>query len=226
MPVVPSKCVAKIEFYQSHVAQWASNAESIGTTPGAVSALATLTEAARDAFKEQQEIQNAAKAATLKLQTAVDAMGTAGASIMKQIRAKGGEAGNGVYSLASIPAPARPSPIGAPGKPSDFKIKLHQDGSLLLKWKCPNPAGAVGTIYQLYRRIGNSSDEKFAYLGNSGQRKFVDTTLPAGAAQVTYQIQAVRSTRSGPFAQFNVNFGGVPVMPSLTRKTPVTQVAA
>jgi len=35
----------------------------------------------------------------------------------------------------------------------------------------------------------------------------VDATIPAGSSQVTYQMQAVRSTAAGPWAQFNVNFG-------------------
>ncbi len=47
----------------------------------------------------------------------------------------------------------------------------------------------------------------FDFLGTSGQRKFIDTTVPAGSSQITYQLQGVRSTAIGPYAQFNVNFG-------------------
>jgi hypothetical protein len=48
---------------------------------------------------------------------------------------------------------------------------------------------------------------EFGFLGNAGEKKFVDTLIPAGSSQVTYQIRAVRSTSAGGWAQFNVNFG-------------------
>ena len=66
----------------------------------------------------------------------------------------------------------------------------------------------VGTIYQVSRRTGaTGAGGAFVAVGGTGTRSFVDPTVPAGAAAVTYQIQAVRSTAVGPWAQFNVNFG-------------------
>jgi hypothetical protein len=98
--------------------------------------------------------------------------------------------------------------VGAPGTPTDFTVSLNGDGTLKLKWKCANPAGSVGTIYQVWRRIGGAGGAgEFVYLGGSGTKDFTDDTLPAGSAAVTYQIQGVRSTAIGPWAQFNVNFG-------------------
>ena len=48
--------------------------------------------------------------------------------------------------------------------------------------------------------------------------------MPAGSSQVTYQIQAVRSTAVGPWAQFNVNFGvssaGFAIVKSVTESAP------
>ena len=99
----------------------------------------------------------------------------------------------------------RPSPRPAPGTPSDFGIKLSGDGSLTLTWTCKNPKGSTGTMYQVYRRT--TATGEFTYLGGAGEKKFVDATVPAGTARVTYQIQAVRSTAVGPWAQFNVTFG-------------------
>jgi hypothetical protein len=131
--------------------------------------------------------------------------------------------------LASIPAPAKPSPIAPPGKPSQFIVKLNQEGSLELKWKCPNPAGAVGTMYHLHRRT--EAGGALVYLGTSGERRFVDATLPPGSSQVTYQIQAFRSTSVGPAAQFNVNLGvdaGMQKLASSTAKvtTKMARIAA
>jgi hypothetical protein len=205
MPVVPNKLTERIEFYENHVTPWNTNATAIGTTTAAVTHLSTKTVAARDAFNAQQAAQDAAKAATHTQKMAIDAMETAGASIIKQVRSKAAISGDSVYTLAQIPAPATPSPRPAPGTPANFTVDLFQDGSLELKWKCANPAGSSGTIYQVWRRV--EADGQFEYLGGSGLRKYIDNTIPAGSSQVTYQIQAVRSTAVGAFAQFNVNFG-------------------
>lgn len=226
MAVVPNKNAEKISFYENHIEPWTTNATAIGTTTTAVTDLETKTTAARDAFNAQQTAQDAAKAATLTLQMAVDAMATAGASIITQIRSKASTAGDSVYTLAQIPAPATPSPRPAPGQPTDFSVTLGADGALSLKWKCANPTGSTGTIYQMWRRIGGAGE--FTYLGGSGTKDFVDATVPAGSSQVTYQIQAVRSTAVGPWAQFNVNFGtssGGTTIASITEGTP-SKIAA
>ena len=54
------------------------------------------------------------------------------------------------------------------------------------------------------RKIGSG---EFQFVGGVGEKKFVDQTVPAGSTTITYQLQAVRSTASGEWAQFNVNFG-------------------
>src|SRR5689334_19924294 len=78
------------------------------------------------------------------------------AAIISQVRAKAGMAGNGIYIRASIDVPKKGSPIGQPGQPTSFRHTLSPDGALRLTWKCKQPRGAVGTIYQVYRQIGMS----------------------------------------------------------------------
>ena len=207
MSVVPPAKLAKIGFYENHISPWSLNSVAVGTTAAEVTALQTKTEAARDAYNAAIAARDAAKAATLAYDNAVAAMADAGADIIKQIRAKAATAGSNVYVLAQIPAPAIPTPVGPPGTPFDFSVELLGDGSLELRWKCNNPAGSAGTMYQVYRRIGPGGAGEFVYCGGNGSKKFLDATLPAGSAGVTYQIQAVRSTSTGPWAQFNVNFG-------------------
>ena len=107
--------------------------------------------------------------------------------------------------MAEIPAPAIPGPKPAPGTPTGFTATIGADGALTLKWKCANPRGTSGTIYQVWRRSSPSAE--FQYVGGSGSKTFVDPTIPAGSTAVTYQIQAVRSTAVGEPAQFIVNFG-------------------
>ena len=118
-----------------------------------------------------------------------------------------------------------PQPVTELGTPTDCRVSLGADGSITLKWKCASPR-ATGMVYQVFRRVGEG---EFAYLGGTGEKKFTDSTLPTGASQVTYQLQAVRSTASGPWAQFNVNFGttggGGTMIASVTQSTP-TKLAA
>jgi hypothetical protein len=225
--VLPDTRIGRIEFCENHNTPFSTNAVAIGTTPAAVTDLATKTAAARAAYNAQQAAQNAAKAATNDYDIAARAMTLAVADILKQIKTQASLSGPGVYSLAEIPAPAIPSPRPAPGKPTDFTATLEENGSLNLKWKCANPAGTSGTIYQIYRRTSPTGE--FTYIGGSGSKAFEDATIPAGSSGVTYQIQAVRSTAVGLWAQFNVNFGvssGGGVTMASVSETPPTRVAA
>ena len=78
-------------------------------------------------------------------------------------------------------------------------------GTLELKWKCANPAGTQGTMYEVLRKVGTAAS--FSFVGGSGVKSFTDDTLPIGVSPVRYQITAVRSTSRGKPAQFIVNFG-------------------
>ena len=205
MAIVPTKIPEKVAFYQSRVAGWTTNATAIGLSSSEMTTMSAKVTAAVNALADHIAAQQAAKDATIVMHDTVLAMGLYGADLIKKIKAKAGQSGNSVYALASLPSPVTPSPVGDPGLPTDFKVSLNQDGSVDLSWKCPNPPGAVGTLYQVFRRIGATGE--FDYLGGSGQKAFTDATIPAGSSQVTYQIQAVRSTAIGPWAQFNVNFG-------------------
>jgi hypothetical protein len=96
------------------------------------------------------------------------------------------------------------TPLAHPGPLSNFKVELGGNGSVSIKWKSDNPAGAHGTMYEIWRRVDTNA---FAYCGTAGKKQFVDVTLPAGASSVIYRVRAVRSTKAGPWATFNVNFG-------------------
>lgn len=203
--VVPQKAVDRLEFYERHIPGWTTEAVGIGLVAGDVTALGTKATTARASYEAQKTAQDAAQAATLTWQNDLAALSRAGSECIKKIRVKAGSAGTSVYALAEIPAPATPSPAPAPGKPTDLVVSLDSSGALALKWKCPNPAGVSGTMYQLRRRIGAAME--FEYIGGTGSKKFLDNKIPAGSTQVTYQIQAVRSTAVGLSAEFNVNFG-------------------
>ncbi len=212
MGVVPDTRIGKIEFYEAHVAPWTANAAAIGLDAADVANLATLTSDARDAYNAAEAARLAARAATLAFYDAVRAMHSgAGAgqdmidTIRNHARVKND---SNVYVLAQIPAPATPGVTPPPGTPFDLRIGLLQTGALELKWKCNNPAGTQGTIYEVRRQIGGAGGGAgFTFIGASGSRGFTDDTLPTGSAPIVYQITAVRSTARGNPAQFIVNFG-------------------
>lgn len=205
MGLVPIKPLARLQFYENHTSGWASAAVAIGTTTAAVTDLTTKATAARAAYDAQQNALNAAKMATQAWRQSMAALSLAGSAILDQIRGKAKVSGDSIYTLANIPAPATPTPVPPPGTPFELKVALKPDGSLELKWKCSNPAGATGTFYQIARKVDGAT--AFDYLATVGTRTFTDETLPAGAKTVLYQIQAGRTTAMGVAQQFIVNIG-------------------
>ena len=103
---------------------------------------------------------------------------------------------------------ATPSPMPPPGTPSNFRVELLGDGSIRMTWRANNPTRMSGVTYQIWRRFG--SEGEFTFVGASGEKKYIDSTIPAGTPQVQYQIRGIRPTAAGAWATFNVNFGVAP----------------
>jgi hypothetical protein len=99
---------------------------------------------------------------------------------------------------------AAAQPMPPPGTPTDGKATLNGMGAVNLTFKCKNPTGSSGTVYQIWRQ---ADDGALMYLGGTGEKAFVDSTVPAGTSVLTYKVQAVRSTASGDWATFVVTFG-------------------
>jgi hypothetical protein len=206
MPTVPVKGLDRIVWYEAHVPVWVTNVTAIGLISSETTDLTTKTTNARTAYAEQIAAQETAKAKTQAYYEALNLLSVAGAAAIKKIRGKAEQVGGtSVYTLAEIPPPAIPGPCGELGTPYKFKAELSVTGQLTLGWKNTNPKSATGVVYQVFRRTDPMG--AFEYLGGSGDKKFVDGTLPAGSNQVSYQVQAVRSTSVGAFAQFDVKFG-------------------
>lgn len=206
MGIVPKPTAKRIAFYRTRIAKFEQNAEAIGTTPEAVADLDAKLVVARDALSHQRKAQNAARSATLRLRLAMDEVTNAGAAIISQVRTKARMTGNpGVYSLASLPPIAERSPMAEPGTPTAFSFTLESDGLLLLKWQCKNPRGSSGTMYHVFRSIGANSP--LIFLGATGSKAFLDSTIPPGTSAITYRVQAFRSTKVGVANNFIVTFG-------------------
>lgn len=207
MRTVPRKLTDKLTFYGVHLAKWAENAEALGVSEDAIAELGAKLAATKAAYDAQCQAQQLAQVATARLKNAADELSVVGSSIIQQIRSTAATGGPGIYSLASIAGPSGPSPMAEPGTPRNLKYTLDAIGALHLKWSCRNPRGSTGTVYQVWRRIG--FDGPLVYLAGVGGKEFVDATIPAGTARVTYKVQALRSTGVGQAAEFGVQFGGV-----------------
>ncbi|MBU6413235.1 MAG: hypothetical protein KGS45_07155 [Planctomycetes bacterium] len=209
MGIVPTTRLGKVQFYESHLDAWSGNAVAIGLTAAQVTNLSELTADARKAYDDAELARIASKSATQAFYDAVRAMHNgsgAGADMIDAIRLKAQNTNDpNVYTLAQIPPPAPPGTTPPPGTPFDFTVGLLQDGAVELKWKCNNPSGTQGTIYEVKRRIGESG--AFQFVGAIGVRTFIDDTIPSGSSPVTYQVTGVRSTQRGNPAQFTVSFG-------------------
>jgi hypothetical protein len=205
MRTVPRNQAPKITFFQGQLPRWARNAEQLGLNPDDIAMMTARTEAAQAALIAQRKAQLAAEAATLDLREAMDAMATMGASMLLQIRATAARSGGAIYPLAAIDPPAKGSPVGEPGTPFKFEFSIDDNGALHLTWKCKNPRGSVGTMYQVYREVDGSGE--MAFLGTTGKKQFTDATVPQGAKTIVYKVRAMRSTKVGQSATFNVSFG-------------------
>jgi hypothetical protein len=212
MGIVPDDRLARVAFYEAHISPWAASPPAIGLTAGQVTNLSTLTKAARNAYDLAEIARNRSKAATQAFYDAVRAMHNgpnAGSDMIEAIKNFASTTNNpNVFVLANIPAPARPGTLPPPGTSFGFTVNLLQSGAVQLKWKCNNPAGTSGTLYEVRRAstVAPSASD-FVFIGASGSKSFLDETLQRGAAPATYQITAVRSTSRGNPAQFTVNFG-------------------
>lgn len=209
MSIVPNTEIGKITFYEAHIGPWTATPTQIGLVAADCTALAALITTARKAWDAQQAAAEAAKAATTAMHNAVRAMHTLGAVDLAKIKAYADVTNDpNVYAKAQIPMPATPAPVGPPGTPFDFTVALEQTGAVTLKWKCNNPSGAAGTVYEVRRRLSaTGGGGTFDYVGSQGVKSFTDDSIPGGSTALTYQITAIRSTKRGTPGQFNVNFG-------------------
>jgi hypothetical protein len=200
MRLVPEDNAGKIAFYAAHIEVWLARASELGLTVEDVELLKGDYEVVKAKDAAQQMAQQAAMSATLGRDIAIRTMDRRGASIIQKIRSHGRLQGNAVYAAAMIPAPADPSPLGAPGKPYQFKDELEV-GWLRLRWKSKNPRGAAGTMYQVERSIDGGP---MTLLGITGDRSFIDATIPGGTREILYKVRAVRSTKVGEAALHTV----------------------
>lgn len=214
MRILPKTPAQQVERLTALIPAWAVDPGGLGLSPARIAELETLLAQARAAQLAAYEARNAARAATLAFEIATAALTHNASAAITTIKATAGTSPDPVAVLAQarLPAPrsrARPGSIPAPGTPTEFRVELLQNGSVVLSWTCDNPEGSTGTMYRVRRRIGGAHAGGFEFLELLGERRYTDNTIPAGTDAITYEVMALRSTRRGQPALFDVNFGTV-----------------
>ncbi len=196
MPIVPANSVAALEFYESHGPLWQSNAAALGIPTTLAASIKADAITTRGLYQAAIDARNASKAATLEWQSALAGLRTDGSAGIAAIKAFADNAAdpNAVYALAQIPAPTPPAPLPAPGQPSDFTVGVLASGALSLKWKMTGTQGG-NIFYQVKRRL--LGETAYTILGGSGNKTFIDETLPAGIDSVQYIVTAFRGQTAG-----------------------------
>lgn len=208
MAILPDRTQDLLDFFDQHAPVWVAQAGSIGVPPAMASAFATAAAAARDAYNDHLAAAEAARAAAGTSRSTIRSTRASAAEIIRLVKAYAATQDKPelIYTLAQIPEPSAPSPLPAPGVPTDIRATLGTDGSITLRWKAQNPQGSGGTIYNIRRKLPGESAPVF--IGAAGSRKFVDFTIPAGTASVQYIIYGQRALSVGqPSAPFTVLFG-------------------
>lgn len=208
MSVFPNKVLEFLTFCEAHAEVWSNVGSTIGLSAAQIAAFEADTAAARAAFNAHTATTDADRAAAGAQRDAISALRTRGGDIVRSIRAFAEQqtTPNTVYQTAQIPPPAVPGTMPPPGLPFDFSAGLNPDGSITFRWKCDNPKGASGTVYNVRRK--SEGESAFTYIGSVGERRYTDATIPAGANRVEYTVTGQRGPSIGPASSvFTVLFG-------------------
>ncbi len=209
MAILPRRLEDLLTFMDNHANAWSTVFAQIGISSQQAAVFQDAATKARDAYNARKDADDAARAATLSQRDAVrDARRTC-QDLIDLIKAFANTSANptAVLNAAQLPPPAPPTPMPAPGQPTDISVGIDPTlGSIQLAWKCINPEGASGTAYIVRRKTPTQSE--WTFVGVTGKKNFTDASFIAGPDRVQYTVQAQRSDAAGPVSNIlEVNFG-------------------
>ncbi|UYV11972.1 MAG: hypothetical protein NCW75_11780 [Phycisphaera sp.] len=187
--VIPVKKSEELAFFEQRAPIWEANAAQLNLSIERTAELTALTNAARAAYDQAQSLRSQAKAATSAQNQALTAMHNLGAELIKSIRTTAElENDPSLYGIAQIPEPKDPAPI-PPVEASNLSFDLLNDGALELAW---DGRVSTGTTYIVQRAITPAGGSQGTYqdLGFADEKRFVDTTIPAGTERASYVVRA------------------------------------
>ncbi len=222
MAVLPPTILEQIEFCEAHLPVWNEVATSIGLTAAQLTAFSPKVTNARGAYNAAIAAREAAKAATVDMKADATLMRQNASDLIRAIKNYAENQANpdAVYSLAQIPPPSGPTPLPAPGRPTNIEVTLQPNGSVTLSWDAVNAAASSGAFYNIYRKLPGQT--AFTGIGGtpgattqSRRMSFTDATIPTSAAGsgAQYIMQGQRGTLVGDpcdavVVQFGIDGGG------------------
>ncbi|MGD1917044.1 MAG: hypothetical protein ACFCBV_12775 [Phycisphaerales bacterium] len=120
-----------------------------------------------------------------------------GADLIKKIRVAAQQTSNPeLFAIAQIPEPKDPSAI-PPVEASNVRFDLLNDGTLELEW---DGSVATGTTYIVRRALTPAGGQETAFqdVGFADEKRFVDTTIPAGTQRASYVVKAKKGETITP----------------------------
>lgn len=216
--IIPDGFRAQVDFFKVRAPQWRQRAEQIGLSDAQAQSLEQLTDEAVAAREVMELARVAAENATQSFYTATRKMTKQGRDLVKVIDVHARlTQDDDVYTDASLPVPDtshhdRP----APPRPKSVSAAMLSDGSVRLTWKPPLRSQGDWrgrTYFIIERRVMTANGDHSSALtmiGTSGERRFIDTTVPPGTTEAFYQVRATRNGKLSPVVNTVLQLHGTP----------------
>jgi hypothetical protein len=198
--VWPATAVQQIQWLKDRLADWTTNADSLGISDDSIAQLTTLVNAANTSLLDAVAARSIAKGKTQTFYSNAEPASAFASAIIKVIRAQAVTSDDpNIYELARLDPPAPPSPVPAPTEPTDLRTTVENDGSIRLSWKARNASPSAGTAFTIFRKL--AGQESYVPVGTVGVRTFTDNTVPPGTPSIQYIIRGIRGDKAGPFSE-------------------------
>lgn len=195
------------DFVNGHTQPWTDHTAAVGLPASQLAELKAKLAATEATLKTVNELRAQSLAASAANADAFAALRTIAGTCVRSIKAFADAAANpaAVYQLAVLPQPLPPGPASIPNTGTDFKAVLNlSNGALTLSWKATQPYGVSGVVWNIRRAINNGQPVS---IGLTGEKSFVDTTIPADAITCSYTVTPQRGQQVGPISgTFQVRF--------------------
>lgn len=206
MPQAP--IAALVTWMNDHAELWENvGPTTIGLTAARVAGLKALLETVTKDRAAATQARLASKNATSQQNDSIRAARDEAAEMIQVIKGFIESSGNiNLWNTAGLSPNAQPGTVPPPNAPENIVATLDVTGNLTLSWKASQPA--PGTVYRIHRAFNGSTN--YTFLDAVGEKNFIDSTIPLGTQQVSYQINARRGGQnSAASGTLTVQFGRV-----------------
>lgn len=198
------------DFVNAHTQPWSDHTAGVGLPAGQLAELKSKLGATEATLKAVNEIRVLALAASAANADAFADLRTIAGTCVRSIKAFADASANpsAVYQLAALPSPLPPGPASLPNTGTDFSATLNlSTGGLALKWKVvggAQPYGVSGVVWNVRRSINGGTPVS---IGLTGEKSFIDGTIPADAITCAYTVTPQHGQQVGPISgTFQVRF--------------------